>query len=101
MQTDYFENVVFPVLTPLTFDPAPPFPFLSNLSLSLAVELSDKEQGKPFFARVKVPPSLPRLVPVPGGAGNESDFILLEDLVEANVASLFPGMKIRCDAAFP
>ena len=98
--TDYFESVVFPVLTPLAFDPAHPFPFLSNLSLSLAVELSDKEQGKPFFARVKVPPSLPRLVPVPGGAGNDSDFILLEDLVEAHVSSLFPGMKIRGASAF-
>src|ERR1700682_2586643 len=98
--TDYFENVVFPVLTPLAFDPAHPFPFLSNLSLSLAVELSDKEQGKPFFARVKVPPSLPRLVPVPGGAGHDSDFILLEDLVEARVSSLFPGMKIRGASAF-
>ena len=98
--TDYFESVVFPVLTPLAFDPAHPFPFLSNLSLSLAVELSDKEQGKPFFARVKVPPSLPRLVPVPGSAGNDSDFILLEDLVEAHVSSLFPGMKIRGASAF-
>ncbi len=98
--TDYFESVVFPVLTPLAFDPAHPFPFLSNLSLSLAVELSDKEQGKPFFARVKVPPSLPRLVPVPGGAGNDSDFVLLEDLVEAHVSSLFPGMKIRGASAF-
>ena len=63
----YFESVVFPVLTPLAFDPAHPFPFVSNLSLSLAVELADKKEKKPAFARVKVPPSLSRFVPVPGG----------------------------------
>jgi polyphosphate kinase len=98
--TSYFENVVFPVLTPLAFDPAHPFPFLSNLSLSLAVELSEKDdEKKPFFARVKVPPSLPRLVPVPGGP-DSADFVLLEELVEANLASLFPGMKIRGASAF-
>ena len=98
--TAYFENVVFPVLTPLSFDPAHPFTFLSNLSLSLAVELTEKDDGKkPFFARLKVPPSLPRLVPVPGGA-ERSDFVLLEDLVEAHLASLFPGMKIRGASAF-
>src|SRR5206468_2189780 len=54
----YFENVVFPVLTPLAFDPAHPFPFVSNLSLSLAVELSDKKEKRAAFARVKVPASL-------------------------------------------
>ena len=97
--TAYFENVVFPVLTPLAFDPAHPFPFLSNLSLSLAVELSEKDEGKPFFARVKVPPSLPRFVPVPGESEG-SEFLLLEDLVEAHVSSLFPGMKIRGASAF-
>ena len=98
--TAYFENVVFPVLTPLAFDPAHPFPFLSNLSLSLAVELTEKDDGKkPFFARLKVPPSLPRLVPVPGGA-EKADFLLLEDLVEAHLSSLFPGMKIRGASAF-
>ncbi len=97
--TAYFENVVFPVLTPLAFDPAHPFPFLSNLSLSLAVELTDKEQGKPFFARVKVPPSLPRFVPVPGD-GEQSEFLLLEELIEAHLPSLFPGMKIRGASSF-
>src|SRR5450755_1918873 len=99
--TAYFENVVFPVLTPLAFDPAHPFPFLSNLSLSLAVELSAKDdEKKPFFARVKVPPSLPRLVPVAGAPGGSSDFLLMEDLIEAHLASLFPGMKIRGASAF-
>ncbi len=97
--TAYFETVVFPVLTPLAFDPAHPFPFLSNLSLSLAVELSAKDEGKPFFARVKVPPSLPRFVPVPGESG-DAEFVLLEDLIEAHLSNLFPGMKIRGTSGF-
>jgi polyphosphate kinase len=96
--TAYFENVVFPILTPLAFDPAHPFPFLSNLSLSLAVELSERDDSRPNFARVKVPPSLPRLQPV-GGEGS-SLFILLEDLIEAHLPHLFPGMKIRGASAF-
>ena len=98
--TSYFENVVFPVLTPLAFDPAHPFPFLSNLSLSLAVELSEKEDGRTHFARVKVPPSLPRLVPVPPEGGPSADFLLLENLVEAHLQQLFPGMKIRGASSF-
>ncbi len=98
--TSYFENVVFPVLTPLAFDPAHPFPFLSNLSLSLAVELSEKEDGRTHFARVKVPPSLPRLVPVSPEGGPFSDFLLLESLVEAHLQQLFPGMKIRGASSF-
>jgi polyphosphate kinase len=98
--TAYFENVVFAVLTPLAFDPAHPFPFVSNLSLSLAVELSEKEAGRVRFARVKVPPSLPRLVPVPPEGGTPGDFILLENLVEAHLTQLFPGMKIRGASSF-
>src|SRR6185295_14047121 len=98
--TAYFENVVFPVLTPLAFDPAHPFPFVSNLSLSLAVELTEKDEGRVFFARVKVPPSLPRFVPLPGNTARSAAFILLEDLVEAHLGQLFPGMKIRGASAF-
>ena len=98
--TAYFENVVFPVLTPLAFDPAHPFPFVSNLSLSLAVELSEKEDGRTHFARVKVPPSLPRLVPVPPEGTAAFSFILLESLVEAHLPQLFPGMKIRGASSF-
>jgi polyphosphate kinase len=98
--TAYFENVVFAVLTPLAFDPAHPFPFVSNLSLSLAVELSEKEGGRVRFARVKVPPSLPRLVPVPPEGRTPGDFILLEDLVEAHLTHLFSGMKIRGASSF-
>ena len=96
----YFESVVFPVLTPLAFDPAHPFPFVSNLSLSLAVELGDKKQKRAAFARVKVPPSLPRFVPVPGSSGKTQEFVLLEKLVEANLDRLFPGMEILGASAF-
>jgi len=98
--TAYFENVVYPVLTPLAFDPAHPFPFVSNLSLSLAVELSEKKEKKAAFARVKVPASLSRFVPVPGAAGKEMEFVLLEELVEAHLERLFPGMEILNASAF-
>jgi polyphosphate kinase len=99
--TAYFESVVFPVLTPLAFDPAHPFPFVSNLSLSLAVELSEGEKGRTGFARVKVPPSLPRFVPVAGGPGrSSSEFLLLESLIEAHLDHLFSGMKILRASSF-
>ncbi|HSB62682.1 MAG TPA: polyphosphate kinase 1, partial [Thermoanaerobaculia bacterium] len=96
----YFESVVFPVLTPLAFDPAHPFPFVSNLSLSLAVELSEKKEKRPSFARIKVPASLSRFVPVPGAPGKTQEFVLLEKLVEAHLERLFPGMEILGASAF-
>ncbi len=96
----WFENVVFPVLTPLAFDPAHPFPFVSNLSLSLAVELADKKEKKPAFARVKVPPSLSRFVPVPGAPEKTLEFVMLEKVIEANLDRLFPGMVILGASAF-
>ncbi len=98
----YFAEVVFPVLTPLAFDPGRPFPHLSNLSLNLAVMLRSRE-GEELFARVKVPSVLPRLVPlVPPEGASEVDargrrhswFLWLEQLVAANLHSLFPGMEI-------
>jgi polyphosphate kinase len=97
----YFENVVFPVLTPLAFDPAHPFPFVSNLSLSLAVEVCEKgEKKRAGFARVKVPASLGRFVPIAGAPDKKLEFILLEKLVEANLDRLFPGMQILGASAF-
>jgi polyphosphate kinase len=87
---DYFIENVFPVLTPLAVDPAHPFPYISNLSLSLGVMVSGADaQEAPRFARIKVPPLVPRLVQARAGS---SEFILLEELIEANIASLFPGM---------
>src|SRR4029079_7453277 len=99
--TAYFENVVFPVLTPLAFDPAHPFPFVSNLSLSLAVRLSAGEGRPPLFARVKVPPSLPRFVPLSEGPlRHTKEVLLLEDLIEAHLEYLFPGVEVLGASSF-
>ncbi|HEU4878548.1 MAG TPA: polyphosphate kinase 1, partial [Gemmatimonadaceae bacterium] len=87
---DFFESQVFPVLTPLAVDPSHPFPYISNLSLSLAVQLKDPETGLEEFARVKVPKSLPRWVPT--GTGHH--FVPLERVIAANLTALFPGMDI-------
>jgi polyphosphate kinase len=88
---EYFEAQVFPVLTPLAVDPGHPFPYISNLSLSLAVEIRDPETGEDHFARVKVPKSLPRWVPVVGRANH---FVPLEEVIGANLGALFPGMEV-------
>ena len=87
---DFFEAQVFPVLTPMAVDPGHPFPYISNLSLSLAVRLRDPDRGVEQFARVKVPKSLPRWVPF----GRPNHFIPLEEVIGANLGSLFPGMEI-------
>jgi len=87
----FFERDVFPVLTPLAVDPGHPFPYISNLSLSLAVQIRDPQQGVEHFARVKVPKNLPRWVPVPGRA---FEFVPLETVIAANLGVLFPGMEI-------
>ena len=94
----YFLETVFPVLTPLALDPARPFPHISNLSLNLAVLIRDKK-GEDRFARVKVPDTLPQLIPVDrktkkSAGGKEQSFIWLEDLIAANLSALFPGMDI-------
>jgi polyphosphate kinase len=88
---EYFESQVFPVLTPLAVDPGHPFPYISNLSLSLAVEIRDPVTRVEHFARVKVPRSLPRWVPV---AGRTSHFVPLEQVIGANLGALFPGMDV-------
>ncbi|HEY0798507.1 MAG TPA: polyphosphate kinase 1 [Candidatus Baltobacteraceae bacterium] len=91
-----FDERVFPVLTPLAVDQGHPFPYISNLSLSLGVEMVDEsaEDGETHFARVKVPQSLPRLVPIEAPAG-EAHYVLLEDLIAHNLGVLFPGMQLR------
>jgi polyphosphate kinase len=88
---EYFESQVYPVLTPLAVDPGHPFPYISNLSLSLAVEIRDLERGEDHFARVKVPKSLPRWVPV---NGRPFQFVPLEQVIGANLSALFPGMDV-------
>ena len=97
--SNYFRKEIYPVLTPLAFDTGHPFPFMSNLSLNLAIELEDEECGSLKFARVKVPSILPRLLQLNDIKGfNDDDgiirFIWLEDLIENNLAHLFPKMKI-------
>ncbi|MYD71076.1 MAG: polyphosphate kinase 1 [Acidobacteria bacterium] len=92
---DYYEQNIHPVLTPLAFDPGHPFPFISNLSMNLAVVV--EQNGRTRFARVKLPDVLPRFVPVPASVvGEKGDtFALLEDVVKLNVALLFPGVDVR------
>jgi len=98
---DLFAREIFPVLTPLAFDPGHPFPYISNLSLSLAVVVINPK-GEERFARVKVPDVLPRLVQIPGGDGIPASarFVWLEDLIADNVGLLFPGMTVKESYAF-
>ena len=84
-----FRDRVFPVLTPLAVDPAHPFPYISGLSLNLAVLLRNPKTGKEHFARVKVPPIFERFVPV----GNQR-FVPLEDVIGEHLKRLFPGMDV-------
>src|SRR5580704_11410446 len=92
----FFFQRVFPVLTPLAFDPGRPFPHISNLSLNIAVVLRDLA-GQERFARIKVPDTLPQLVPVAGKADGavhcELRFVWIEQLVMANLRHLFPGLE--------
>lgn len=87
----YFEERIFPVLTPLAVDPAHPFPFISDLSLNLAVLVHDPQGPRTRFSRVKVPGMLGRFVPVPGAEGR---FVPLEQVVGAHVDRLFPGLEV-------
>src|SRR5580698_8183665 len=89
----YFRHVVYPVLTPLAFDPGRPFPHISNLSLNLAVAVRDSK-GVERFARVKIPDTLPQLVPVEQTAGARPVLIWLEQLIIENLPALFPGLEI-------
>lgn len=91
----YFEQEIFPVLTPLAVDPGHPFPFISNRSLNLAVVITDPTSGE-HFARVKVPPTLPRLVPVPISENQQKAvaFVWIEQVIAAHLNMLFPGFDV-------
>ncbi len=98
----YFEEQIFPVLTPLAIDPGHPFPYISNLSLSLAVVVKDPVTGEEFFARVKIPRLLPRFLELPENVGlQQGDRVAvwtgvpLEQVIAHNLESLFPGMNIQ------
>lgn len=86
---DFYHRRVFPVLTPLAVDPAHPFPYISGLSLNIALVMLNPTTGKEHFARVKVPPVIQRWV-----KASEGRFVGLEDVIAANLDSLFPGMEI-------
>jgi polyphosphate kinase len=93
---DIFESRIYPVLTPLAVDPAHPFPYISNLSLNLAVVVADSESGESHVARVKVPALLQRFVPLPDGVR----FVPLEQVIAAHLHMLFAGMQIVSHHAF-
>jgi polyphosphate kinase len=102
----YFREQIFPVLTPLAVDPAHPFPYISGLSLNLAVFVRDPDGGPELFARVKVPNNVPRFVSVdapgrtgvmaagPDGGGRRARFVAVEELIAAHLSQLFSGMQI-------
>jgi polyphosphate kinase len=108
----YFREIIFPILTPLAFDPGRPFPHISNLSLNLAILIQDHKRTR-RFARLKVPATIPQFVPVgppsgfPGesgssrsrGSGGPMWMVLIEEVIAANLQSLFPGMKVL--SAYP
>lgn len=98
----FFDEAIFPVLTPLAVDPGHPFPHISNLSLNLAVSLQDRG-GQRHFARIKIPPSLPQLIPVKRSSGGVRKdgtvphshlFVWITQAIIANLDKLFPGMKV-------
>ena len=97
--SEYFFEQVFPVLTPLAVDPAHPFPYISGLSLNLAVTVRDPQSHTERFARVKVPNNVPRLVPVVSDSGNDV-FLPVEDLIAAHLGELFTGMEVAEHHAF-
>ncbi len=94
--TNYFEKIVFPVLTPLAVDRSRPFPVLANQSLNLAVRL--EKDGESYFAIVQVPSILPRLVEVPWEEGRT--FVLLEDVIVMHLATLFEWHEVKATTAF-
>jgi polyphosphate kinase len=103
----YFRRNVLPVLTPLAVDPGHPFPFLSNLSLNLAIETRNPETREVKFARVKMPPAIPRLLSLRAIVEGKkkvrverAEFLLLESLVQANLDELFPGLEILASYLF-
>jgi polyphosphate kinase len=107
---NYFKNDIFPTLTPLAFDPGHPFPHISNLSMNYALALRD-ETGHERFARLKIPESFPRLFRLPAdtddklgkiglGSASSDRFVWLEDVVGANLDTLFPGMTIESAVLF-
>ena len=102
---EYFYKEVFPIVTPLAFDKTHPFPYISNLSLNLAVILKETPQSPELFVRIKIPEDLfPRLIPIeseqPSVNSTRYDLVFLEDLISSNLDLLFPGMQIVASYPF-
>ncbi len=91
---EMFVSQIFPVLTPLAVDPAHPFPYISGLSLNLAVRVQNPKSGDENFARVKVPAILPRFLVIPSDDARTVRFLPLEDVIAHHLGALFPGMVI-------
>jgi len=89
-----FREQIFPVLTPLAVDPGHPFPYISHLSLNLAVMVRDPQRKQQRFARVKVPPVLPRFIPLDDSVQGGERYVPLEDVIALHLPLLFPGMEI-------
>jgi len=87
---ELFDRLILPVVTPLTVDPSHPFPYISNLSLNIGVEVRSRQDDSARFARVKIPPNVDRLLPLPGG----QRFVPLEQVMVAFLGELFPGMDV-------
>ncbi len=93
---EFYDSRIFPILTPLAVDPAHPFPYVSNLALSVAAVVRDPETSEQRFARVKVPTLFPRLLPLPGG----SRFVPVEQVIIEFLPTLFPGMEVLDSTTF-
>jgi polyphosphate kinase len=98
--TVYFEENVFPVLTPLAIDPAHPFPFLSNLSFSITVKLKEPSKTDSLFARIKIPNILPQWHRLPTNDPNEYRLVSLHQVVQNNIKELFPNMEVESVMSF-
>jgi len=97
---EFFRANVFPVLTPLSVDPGHPFPFISNLTVSLGVTLRPSDQEEELFARIKVPPVLPQWVRVEGGAPQQHRLVSMLDIIRHNLDDLFPNMTVTSTMPF-
>jgi polyphosphate kinase len=90
---NYYNNRIFPVLTPLVVDPSHPFPYISGLSLNIGVNIESSEDHDISFARVKVPSNLPRFIRT--SDANKIRFVLIDDLIAEHLPELFPGVKLK------
>lgn len=97
---ELFQERIFPVLMPLAVDPAHPFPYISGLSLNLSVRIRNPKSQRVEFARLKVPPILPRFIPLPDDGTGRTRFVAIEDLIAHHIDELFPGMEVLAHHEF-